>query len=262
MMAGMDDVTRHYETETLEHTRLHRSAHGRMEYLRTRELLGRRLPPAAARILDVGGGTGVHAEWLAAEGHRVCLVDPVPGHVRAAATLPRVSAVRADARRLPIADRSMDVVLLLGPLYHLIDRTDRLAALREAARVLHPDGLLAAGGISRYTSLLASTAAGRLTGELLPRMASLLATGRYDGHAGFMPAHFHTADELSREVEAAGLRDATAFGVEGPAWPALDEVGLSELEARAPAALAGARLVEQDPLIINASAHLLVLARR
>jgi methylase of polypeptide subunit release factors len=56
-----------------------RSPHNRLELLRTRELLQRQLPSSPAVVLDVGGGTGVHAAWLAGRGYRVHLVDLVPG---------------------------------------------------------------------------------------------------------------------------------------------------------------------------------------
>lgn len=51
----------------------------------------------------------------------------------------------------------------------------------------------------------------------------------------------------------------TVYGIEGPAWPALDTAGVFEFSARMPAALHCARLVETDPLLINASAHLLAV---
>lgn len=82
------------------------------------------------------------------------------------------------------------------------------------------------------------------------------------GHAGFVDAHFHTADELDAEVTATGLRDVAVYGVEGPAWPALDSVGLQEFQARVEAALRCAHIVERDPLLINASAHLLAVGRK
>ncbi|MEK8226827.1 hypothetical protein NKG05_13180 [Oerskovia sp. M15] len=55
-----------YTDRYREEGRLHRTANGRLELLRTRELLSRSLPSAPAWIVDVGGGTGVHARWLAA----------------------------------------------------------------------------------------------------------------------------------------------------------------------------------------------------
>src|ERR687894_951198 len=118
------EIRAHYE-EGAERERLHRSGAGRLEYLRTRELLARYLPPAPATVLDVGGGAGVYALPLAREGYSVHLIDPVPLHAdqaRVTSALqrdaPLASAEVGDARRLMYDDNSVDAVLLLGPLYH------------------------------------------------------------------------------------------------------------------------------------------------
>ena len=67
---------------------------------------------------------------------------------------PGFEATVGDARDLAEPDESADAVLLLGPLYHLPARDDRMKALAEAHRVLRPGGFLAAAAISRYTFLL------------------------------------------------------------------------------------------------------------
>ena len=96
-----------------------------LEQAHTRELLVRHLPPAPAVILDVGGGAGAYALWLAARGYRVHLVDPVPLHLEqarqasAAQGIPLLSVRPGDARALEQPPASVDAVLLLGPLYHL-----------------------------------------------------------------------------------------------------------------------------------------------
>lgn len=255
------DLETHYLTGPAEDSRLARTPHGRLEFLRTRELL-RRFLPGRSRVLDVGGGTGVHAAWLAADGHRVHLVDLVPAHVAEAAALPAVTAETGDARDLTAGNASQDVVLLLGPLYHLVEPAGRARALSEAWRVLRPGGLLAAAGISRYLSVLEAGAAGTLTDALAEPVRAVVETGAYDGHVGFVPTHWHTAAELRAEVTAAGFTGTAVFGVEGPSWPALDEAGLTEFPHRVEAAVRAARIVEQDPLLIHASAHLLAIARR
>lgn len=255
------DLVTHYRTRPGEDARLARTPHGRLEFLRTQELL-RRFLPERARVLDVGGGTGVHAAWLAADGHRVHLVDLVPAHVAEAAALPGVTAEAGDARDLAAGDASQDVVLLLGPLYHLVAPAERARALSEAWRVLRPGGLLAAAGISRYLSLLETGAAGTLTAGLAEPVRAVVETGAYDGHVGFVPTHWHTAAELHDEVAAAGFTGTAVFGVEGPSWPALDEAGLAEFPDRVESAMRAARLVEQDPHLVHASAHLLAVARR
>ena len=117
-----------------EDERLRLRAHGVLERVRTQELLARFLPPPPATVLDVGGGTGVHADWLAQRGYSVHVIDPVEEHVTLAGRIPNVSSAVADARCLSQADESQDAVLLLGPLYHLPEREGRFQALREARR--------------------------------------------------------------------------------------------------------------------------------
>jgi 2-polyprenyl-3-methyl-5-hydroxy-6-metoxy-1,4-benzoquinol methylase len=75
------EILAHYEEGVVERERLLRGGAGRLEYLRTRELLARYLPPAPVTILDVGGGAGVYALPLAREGYSLHLIDPVPLHV-------------------------------------------------------------------------------------------------------------------------------------------------------------------------------------
>jgi hypothetical protein len=74
------EILAHYQ-EGAEQERLLRGGAGRLEYLRTRELLARYLPLAPATVLDVGGGAGVYALPLAREGYSVHLIDAVPLHV-------------------------------------------------------------------------------------------------------------------------------------------------------------------------------------
>ena len=120
-----------------EDRRLRAPAAGRLELIRTQEILRRSLPPAPALVLDVGGGTGVHAEWLTADGYQVRLLDPVAGHVSVAIASGH-DAVLGHAGDLPWGDDVADATLLLGPLYHLVSATDRAAALTEAVRVTRP----------------------------------------------------------------------------------------------------------------------------
>lgn len=137
------DALEDFYADRPEAERLQRGL-GRLELLRTRELLACTLPALPAVIGDVGGGTGQHAGWLAGEGYEVHLVDPVARHVEwAARDHPALASVQVgDARSLPWSADSCDAVLLMGPLYHLTERRDRLRALAEARRVLRDGGTL------------------------------------------------------------------------------------------------------------------------
>lgn len=129
--------------------------------MRTQELLTRFLPSPPAVVLDVGGGPGVYAQWLAEHGFEVHLIDPVPrlvaqARLRASTSGRGIASCSVgDARKLERQDGAADaVLLLLGPLYHLTEAADRQTVLREVFRVLKPKGLLFAAGISRFASAL------------------------------------------------------------------------------------------------------------
>jgi SAM-dependent methyltransferase len=244
------------------------SGHGRLEFLRTWDVLTRVLPPAPADILDVGGATGAYAAPLAQVGYRVRVVDPIPEHVAESGTLPGVTATLGDARALPVRDASADAVLLLGPLYHLLDRADRLSAWREAARVLRPGAVVVAATISRYASLFDGFVRGAIRDERFrPMLDGVLATGEHRNTSGdriwFTTAYFHHPGEIPGEVSEAGLVLERLVAVEGPLWMTgqtldemLDEPGGPEL------ILDMLRRVEDEPSLLGASSHLLTVARR
>lgn len=258
-------VVDHFYSQVIdESARLSVSADGRLELLRTQEILRRFLPAAPARVLDVGGGPGVHARWLVEDGYTVELVDPVARHVEQAAKV--CPASLGDARKLDAADASYDVVLLLGPLYHLPDPLDRQAALSEARRVVKPGGLVAAAAINRYSSLFEHTTLAHLHKERLQAsIASILRTAIHDGERGFTLAYFHRAEELAAEVRDAGISDVEVFGVEGPTWSLLKAVeqqpGPGPTDDLFASVLTAARMAEPYPELLAASSHLLAVGR-
>jgi SAM-dependent methyltransferase len=240
---------------------------GRLEFLRTWDVLTRALPGPPAAVLDVGGATGVYAAPLAGRGYVVHLVDPVPSHVDVAAAQPGVTAAVGDARALDRPDASADAVLLLGPLYHLVDRADRLAAWREAGRVLRPGGVMVAATINRFASMLDGLGRNLLERpEFFDVILSDLATGQHrnltDVPGWFTTAYFHHPDEPAIEATEAGLVVDRVVLVEGPLW-ILERIGeILADETRTAQVLDLLRQVETEPSLFGASAHLLTVARR
>jgi ubiquinone/menaquinone biosynthesis C-methylase UbiE len=271
-MADTDSpVAAHYATG-YERDRLG-TGPGRLERVRTQEILTRYLPRAPARVVDVGGGPGVYSAWLAALGHDVDLLDVVPLHVQQARRkfaelgLETARAEVGDARQLPYASGSADWALLLGPLYHLPARSDRLSALREARRVLRPGGGIAVAAISRFASLLDGFFRGFLRDPSFARIVQEdLDSGLHQNPTQnpeyFTTAYFHHPRELTDELAEAGFVAVDLLAVEGPFWCLQDfneTWSSSELRERM---LGFLRRIERDGSMIGASAHLLALARK
>lgn len=265
---GSDDgLIEFYTSGYREASRLERPR-SRLEFLRTQELLRDRLPPAPARILDVGGGTGVHAAWLASDGYEVMLVDVVPAHVRAALDLAAglkdgFDARVGDARGLEARDGSVDACLLFGPLYHLPDPSERSVALAEAVRVTRRGGVVCVAAISRYAwPLYALRDGDRLTAERVASIRATFESGKNDP-VGQLPSAFsHIPRELAAELADAGLVDVEVLGIEGPGWP-LFTPDLAEDRASdlLDDAVAAARLSDGYAEMTAASAHLLACGR-
>jgi SAM-dependent methyltransferase len=210
---------------------------------------------------------------LAERGYAVHLIDAAPRLVaearrRAARASRGLASCRVgDARALPVADESVTLVLLLGPLYHLIDAADRRRALEEATRVLRPGGVLIAAGISRWASALDALARNLLADA---RFARIVERDIQDGqHRNpterldyFTTAYFHRPAELRAEVERAGLTVEGLYGIEGPGWILTDLVERWSDPERRAALLHIARLLEAEPEVLGCSAHLLVVGRK
>jgi SAM-dependent methyltransferase len=271
-MMGLDEAIAHYYDRAPEEARLQQGPF-QLEEARTRELIERFAPPPPGIVVDVGGAAGAYALWLARKGYSVHLVDAAPRLVAeaerrsAAAEHPLLSCRIGDARSLDVPSDTADLVLLLGPLYHLTDARDRARALHEAARVLRPGGWLFAAAISRWASALDG-----LSRDLLrdPRFGQIVEQDVRDGqHRNptdrmdyFTTAYFHRPEELADEVRAAGLSLNGVYGLEGPGWilPDVSE-RVANAEQRA-ALLHVARLLEREPSIVGVSAHLLAVAQR
>jgi ubiquinone/menaquinone biosynthesis C-methylase UbiE len=253
------DIIHHYqkydEASRLEHDI------GPFEFARSKELIARYLPEAPAVILDAGGGTGVYSFWLVEQGYSVHLIDIVPRHIELArqtaanpAEKPLASLSVGDARKLDFPDEFAGVVLMNGPLYHLAEREDRLRALREAARVLKPGGILLAFGITRYAGLIYGLTCGHVFD---PAYHQMIRNEVLTGHRVNPPdwvftlpnAYFHLPAELKSEIEAAGMCHETTLGVLGPAWQVPDlETSWKDPRQRE-TLLDLARLTENEPVL-------------
>ena len=268
-----DEILSFYR-QTQETNRLTTNAKGQLEFVRTQEIIMRYLPAPPAVVLDIGGGSGPYACWLAKAGYEVHLVDPVDLHVEQATEAsdrqpehPIASVSLGDARHLRFSAGSADAVLLLGPLYHLIDKSERLLALEEAYRVLRNGGVMVAAGISRFASMLDSFFEDRFRNPVhMDIVQNDLETGYHrnltENLQYFTDAYLHRPEILSSEVTEAGFQHQATLAVEGPAWLFESfENYWADPDLR-PVVLDLIRKVEAEPSILGMSAHILAIGTK
>jgi ubiquinone/menaquinone biosynthesis C-methylase UbiE len=244
-----------------------------LERARTQEIILRYLTGSPIRILDVGGGSGSYSFWLAEKGHEVHLVDPVQANIDEALKQQSQSGLRlsslsiGEARALESEDNRFDLLLFLGPLYHLTDRRDRIAALKEARRVLKESGLLVCAAISRFASLFDGFFKGLNEDPGFTEIVRRdLESGQHRNTTGrichFTTAFFHHPEELKEEILQAGFRLEKIFPIESFGGLLPDFCGLWEDQKSRDRLLEFICRIEDDPSLVGMTNHLLAVARK
>jgi len=167
--------------------------------------------------------------------------------------------VQGDARRLDWPNAAVDAVLLLGPLYHLVDADERQACLREAWRVLPLGGIVLTVVISRFTS-----AVDGLVSHLFddPRFVSIawedLHSGRHRGlgEKYFTTAHLHHPDEIEPELTEAGFANIELLALEGLGCLLQDYQTQWSDTAQHEIILEAVRRPEHERTLLGASSHI------
>lgn len=243
---------------------------GQLEFERTKEIILRYLPPPPGVVADIGGGPGRYALWLARLGYQVLHRDLMPLHVeqlqQAANGDRRIEAAVADARKLDLGSESADAVLLLGPLYHLDRRMDRMQALAEAKRVVRQGGPIFVAAISRWATRMDGILRLRLY-ETIPgaeaQLTPIERTGRLPPlRSGSFCGYTHRPGQLRAELAASGMEVVDLVSVEGPAY-LLDDLAerLADDEARR-VVMETACALERVPELLGIGPHLLATARK
>lgn len=235
---------------------------GRLEKTRVEHILNKFLPKTPATILDVGGGMGIYAYPLAKKGHSVYLIDPVPINIEEAKKIgkncPLKDYIIGDARKLPFEDNSVDVVLFFGPLYHL-DVKNRQIALLEAYRVLKPEGLLLAQGISKFCLLFNAFFDGKAKNpQIIESIKNCLETGQFEYNKGLF--FTHTPEELKEEIGKAGFQQVNVMSVESLGkWLNIEYWEIEELRQNL---LSFIEKTENETSIIGISAHIMAIGNK
>jgi ubiquinone/menaquinone biosynthesis C-methylase UbiE len=265
------DVVDHYDSG-IELNRLNVGT-SQLERVRTQQIIFRYLHKTPSRILDIGAGPGFYSFWLADLGHEVHLLDPVLKHVEyarkyAAETHKNISSITVgEAQHLEYDSEYFDVVLMLGPLYHLTEKDARLRALSEAKRVLSKGGILFCVAVSRY----ASTFDGYFRNLISdPRFIEIMNRDLKDGqHRNktenldyWTTAYLHKPDELKEEVIQSGLKLDGILAIDSFGWLIPNFQEKWQNKDYRDLLLHTIRVIEKDNSLMGVSAHIMGVATK
>lgn len=239
-MGDISDQVAEFYNQNAEHEWRRMERHP-TEFGVTMRLLSEHLPPPPARILDCGGGPGRYAIELARKGYEVTLFDLSDGNLRLAEAKAGAAGVALagieqgtalDLGRFPA--EGFDAVLLMGPLYHLLELNQRQRAVAEAKHVLRSGGKLMAAFISRYAAHIDAAINDPLWVVRDPDQAEeVLTTGRLlprEEEPKFI-SYFAHPDEVESLFWEQGLEVQGIWGVEGLVGRAETSVNALEAEA-------------------------------
>ena len=240
---------------------------GRLEFLRTTEIVSASSRRRRQLSLTSAAVRGAHpvarGAWLSGRAP-----DLVPRHVQEltqnARDRPGVRTAVADARDLDLADSAVDAVLLLGPLYHLSKRADRLRALAEANRIVRPGGPVFAAAVSRWAPRILTELHARLylqipaLREALPRAERTGELPRLTQDSWF--GYCHRPQQLRAELNAVGLEVADLVSVDVPALLMADIAERMNDPVDRAVVLDAARALERIPEMLGIGPHLLATA--
>lgn len=117
--------------------------HGEIEYITTMKYIHKYLKPNN-KIIEIGAGTGKYSISLSNEGYDVTAVELVKHNLKEIEKKSnKVKTILGNAINLKkIKNNTYDITLLLGPMYHLITKEEKIKALEEAKRITKKNGII------------------------------------------------------------------------------------------------------------------------
>lgn len=205
----------------------------RIEFEITKRYLDKYIPKNS-RVFDIGGGPGRYSIYLAQRGHRVTLLDISKKHIEIALEKAKENnvhledAIHGDALELKGYNlEKFDVILLMGPLYHLTGKGERDKVMEEALALLKPGGIIIASFISAYAPILDTLKHSPEEIDAENKLLNYLNNGVNTAEEGFTTAYFITPQEARDFMKSFGLNEYAFAGVEG--FGAIAELRLNSL---------------------------------
>ncbi len=258
VLTAMKKITRYYTTDYCEDFRLTKDQAHRLELILTFETI-RKYLKSGMKILELGAGTGAYSIQLAKEGYDVTAVELVKHNLNILKSRiepkMKIMPILGTATNLKmLADKEFDMVLSLGPMYHL-NKNDRLKSLKESTRVCKRDGILMFAFISDYSCM----------GEYFKTNVNALLQSKIinkkDFHFRDKIFSFVTIDEIESLFKKVKLQKLDILSPDGISRLLKDEINkFSKKEFKL--WLDYLRKTANDPSLIGYGGHVLYIAKK
>jgi S-adenosylmethionine-dependent methyltransferase len=259
----MNEIEYWYDTEYDEWERLE---HHKIEFDITIRFLDDFIKGENLDIFDIGGGPGRYSMYLRERGHKVTLLDLSKKNIEVARrkSLEKGIAlegyIHGNALELEGIKHQYDVILMMGPLYHLMEESERRMAVEGALKLLKHNGIMIVTFISSYAPIQ-DYLLHLYPIESVQDLLSYLQNGENKEGKGFTTAYFINPNEAKEFMNSCGLKEVTFAGIESILSCKEKEINLlDESEYRKWIEL-GYRLSTEENLI-GSSQHLLYIGRK
>lgn len=251
------------------------SFEGRLEYDLTVPIIQNHLPENA-EVLDLGGGPGRYTIEFAQRGYKLHLADLSEELLKQAKirinemgikniqSITQANAINLNCYK----DNSFDVVLLLGPLYHLTNINERNTCLKELKRVLKQNGLIIASFIPYLSGAIgvASRMFNFPDQVSIPTLYQVFDNGIFNNNIdrGFQEGYYPTSDEIVQLFADNGFSKTYLRSIRG--WGSGKEEQIYKLQTENVQAFnAMINLINKtadDPAIIETCSHAIYIGKK
>ena len=233
-MTNFERVKKYYN-EFEEKNRLNIDNSGKLEFEMSMRILKKYLP-SKATILDLGGASGTYTIPLAQMGYTMFLADLSPKLIEEAKEIIKEKNLKnietcdvinaIDLRKYE--DNKFDVVILFGPLYHLLETKEREKCIQEVNRVLKKDGIVFASFIPYLAGSIALIDRYfRHPDQVnIENLKNVFSTGIFNNASehGFQEGYYAKAEEIERLFSDKGFEKIDLLSIRGVGYEKEDNI--------------------------------------
>ena len=194
--------------------------YARIEFFSTLYMI-KKYFPKGGMIFDIGSGPGRYSIELLRRNYKVSLMDLSDNSITFAKSKIESLGFKADkyvcgdARYLAMEkENSYDGILLMGPMYHIVSKAERVGLLKECRRILKKEGIIIISYINSIGLLRAGVSEFPSCFEDIDSIYKLFSENSYDENDSFTVSHYTTSDNAKSEILESGLKLISYAGAE------------------------------------------------